>query len=90
MPANEATKLHVVCDNDKCPGNNLDPGDRQEWIFVTMEIYGQPTMEQQVFCSFAPCAAAHIGKMARPEPPGGGPEAKPAEEEPKKKTRTKK
>ena len=78
-PTNQETVLNVVCDNENCPGNELDPADRKDWIFVTMEVYGEPTMPQMVFCSFAPCAASTINKMARPtpNPQGGGNDGEP-------------
>jgi hypothetical protein len=65
MPLTETTTFTIVCDNPDCPGNSLDPGSRDGWVFVNSEVYGQPT-QQRVFCS-AGCvsraaAAAEAGQ----------------------------
>lgn len=57
MPINEESVLSIVCDNPACPGNTLDPGDRLGWLFVSSEVYGEPT-RQTVFCSFGCVGAA--------------------------------
>lgn len=56
MPVVETTTLAITCDNPACPGNALDPTDRIGWLFVSSEVYGQPT-QQHVFCS-ASCVSA--------------------------------
>jgi len=70
MPVNETTTLTIVCDNPDCPGNSLDPGSRDNWLFVSSEIYGQAT-QQHVFCS-AGCvsraAAAAEADQVFPQP----------------------
>jgi len=55
MPVTSAEVLHIVCDNAACPGNTLDASDRNDWTFLTAEVYGLPT-SSYVFCSSA-CAA---------------------------------
>lgn len=40
----------VSCDNPDCPGTDLDPTERTGWLFISSEIYGEPTV-QHVFCS---------------------------------------
>jgi len=50
MPVETTETLNITCDNQACPGNDLDPADRTGWLFVTAEVYGQPT-NQHVFCS---------------------------------------
>lgn len=51
MPVEETTKLKIKCDNPDCKGNDLDPGDRAGWIFITHEVYGEAS-KQNVFCSY--------------------------------------
>lgn len=62
MPVTEETLLHIVCDNDKCPGNDLDPKSRTGWLFVNSEVYGEPT-QSHVFCS-TDCVGASVPKLA--------------------------
>lgn len=71
MPADSVTVLRITCDNPACPGNSLDPADRTGWLFVTSEVYGQPTM-QTVFCS-ATCVSAAAASEPSPlvAPPVG-------------------
>jgi hypothetical protein len=57
MPVDETTNLSIVCDNPTCPGNELDPADRIGWLFISSEVYGEPTA-QHVFCSQACVNAA--------------------------------
>jgi hypothetical protein len=56
MPVEETTNTKIVCDNPDCPGNELDPANRYGWLFVTHEIYGEPT-QSHVFCS-SDCVSA--------------------------------
>jgi len=56
MPANEKTAVAITCDNPACPGNSLKKTDREGWLFVTTEVYGDPP-QQHVYCS-ATCAGA--------------------------------
>src|SRR5947207_1686189 len=51
MPTESTTVVRVSCDNPDCPGNDLDPEDRLGWLFVSHEVYGEPT-QQHVFCSY--------------------------------------
>lgn len=50
MPITEETTLTIVCDNPACPGNALDPAVRTGWLFVSHEVYGEPSA-QNVLCS---------------------------------------
>jgi hypothetical protein len=50
MPLDQTTSLNIVCDNPACPGNDLDPADRTGWLFISSEVYGEPTV-QHIFCS---------------------------------------
>jgi len=50
MPVNERTIIEITCDNPDCPGNELDSSDRTGWLFITSEVYGQPS-QSHVFCS---------------------------------------
>jgi hypothetical protein len=44
MPVEETTNTKIVCDNPDCPGHpDLDPAVRTGWMFVTHEVYGDPT-----------------------------------------------
>jgi len=56
MPVTEETTLHIVCDNTACPGNELPVDDRTGWLFVTSEVYGDPS-QSHVFCC-KECASA--------------------------------
>jgi hypothetical protein len=75
VPATEETVLHIVCDNSVCPGNTLDPAERQGWTFASVEIYGETGTTQFVYCS-ATCAASleaaieSIPKLVQPPAPG--------------------
>lgn len=51
MPVDQETVLNIVCDNPDCPGNELDPKNRQGWIFTSSEVYGETSVVQHVFCS---------------------------------------
>jgi len=57
MPIEQENVVNIVCDNPNCPGNELDPADRKGWLFVTSEVYGDPTV-QHVFCSVDCVSAA--------------------------------
>jgi hypothetical protein len=58
MPVDESTTLAISCDNPACPGHSeLDPAERTGWLFVTHEVYGEPTM-QHVFGDYACLSAA--------------------------------
>jgi len=54
-------KLKIKCDNPDCPGNTLDAGEREGWLFVSHEVYGDPTA-QHVFCSYDCLSAASAGE----------------------------
>jgi hypothetical protein len=56
MPTNTEVSLNIVCDNESCPGNVLDPTVRNGWLFVSVEPYGSPP-NSGVFCC-ADCVAA--------------------------------
>jgi hypothetical protein len=55
MPLEEEKVLVISCDNAACPGNTLDPADRTGWLFISSEVYGQPS-QQNVYCC-AECSA---------------------------------
>lgn len=57
MPVEKTDAVSIACDNPDCPGNDLDPADRTGWLFVSSEVYGQPTV-QTVFCSYDCLGAA--------------------------------
>jgi hypothetical protein len=63
MPITEKTVVSVVCDNESCPGNDLDPHDLTGWIVVHSEVYGEPSA-QHVFCS-----SACVSEAAAATPP---------------------
>lgn len=65
MPVEQTTTVSITCDNQACPGNDLDPADRVGWTFVTTEVYGQPT-EQHVYCC-ADCAGTVSDVLAAAE-----------------------
>jgi len=71
MPVTEETMLHISCDNPACPGNNIPPNSRDGWLFVSAEVYGDPSTSH-VFCS-ADCLSAASGAAEAPaifaEPP---------------------
>jgi len=79
MPVDQTTQLSISCDNPTCPGNDLDPTDRTGWLFITSEVYGQPT-QQSVYCS-ADCAGTTASSYAEiligpePEPELADPDA---------------
>lgn len=50
MPADQTITLNISCDNPDCPGNDLDSAVRTGWLFISSEVYGEPTA-QHVFCS---------------------------------------
>ena len=57
MPVETTTTETIICDNPACPGTSgLDPHVRTGWLFVSSEVYGEPT-QQHVFCS-SECVAA--------------------------------
>lgn len=62
MPVDETTTLQITCDNPACPGNELDPASRYGWLFVTHEVYGEPTASS-VYCSVA-CVGSHTTALA--------------------------
>jgi hypothetical protein len=62
MGVNESTVLEITCDNPECPGTTLPTDDRTGWVFISSEIYGEPT-KQTVFCSYA-CVSAVTGAAA--------------------------
>ena len=64
MPVDETTVTRISCDNPGCPGNELDPAERTGWLFVSHEVYGQPTA-QNVFCSTA-CVSQAAGTTVDP------------------------
>lgn len=44
MPVEETSVLNITCDNPRCPGHNdVDPSSRTGWLFITSEVYGEPT-----------------------------------------------
>jgi hypothetical protein len=63
VPTNAEVNLNIICDNDACPGNVLDPTDRTGWLFVTVEPYGSP-VNTGVFCC-AECIAANSDSLAQ-------------------------
>lgn len=67
MPVETSQTLNIVCDNPDCPGNELDPTDRTGWLFVSHEVYGEPT-QQHVFCCRA-CVAGTIETLEAPPTP---------------------
>ena len=58
MPVEQENVVNISCDNEACPGNDLDPADRTGWTFVSTEVYGQPTT-QFVYC--CPACAGTVG-----------------------------
>ena len=62
MGLEEQNTILIVCDNPACPGNDLDRNDRAGWLFVSHEVYGEPT-GQHVFCT-ATCLSAASGDAA--------------------------
>jgi hypothetical protein len=58
MPVEETTTLTISCDNPACPGNDLDPSDRIGWLFITHEVYGQPTQSNVYCCAMCVSNAA--------------------------------
>jgi hypothetical protein len=60
MPVEESNNLSIACDN--CgETHGLDPTVRTGWVFVTHEVYGEPT-EQNVFGSFE-CASTKLTEI---------------------------
>ncbi len=67
MPATKADAWTIACDNPACPGHpELDAGDRAGWLFVTAELYGDPTF-QRVYGSLDCVAADTTSKAAAGE-----------------------
>jgi hypothetical protein len=67
--------VEISCDNPNCPGNHdLDPNSRTGWLFITSEVYGEPT-QQSVFGSIGCLNAATHGQ---PELFTGSPPEEPA------------
>jgi hypothetical protein len=67
MPVDEATVVRISCDNPACPGHpDLDPAQRTGWLFVSHEVYGQPTA-QNVFGSYE-CLHAASGEAPEVNP----------------------
>lgn len=70
MPVETTETLTITCDNPNCPGHgDLASDDRAGWLFVTSEVYGQPTA-QHVYgnaeCAEADVARAFIPAEAQP------------------------
>lgn len=63
VPVDEQTVLAISCDNPTCPGNELDPAQRDGWLFVTSEVYGQPS-QSSVYCSAGCVSSAAADKEA--------------------------
>jgi hypothetical protein len=61
VPVVETVVLNISCDNETCPGNALNPGDRAGWTFVNAEVYGGPVV-QYVYCC-AGCAGSITGGL---------------------------
>lgn len=78
MPVEEKTVLNITCDNPDCPGNELDATDRTGWMFVSSEVYGEPT-RQHVFCSPS-CAGTGVATLPPEEPEMPTPPPAPVEE----------
>lgn len=77
MPVETSESLNIECDNSHCPGNDLDPAVRTGWLFVSSEVYGEPT-QQHVFCSNK-CLSAAAGQAHSPfEPQSERPTTLPA------------
>ena len=62
MSIEEKVSLSVTCDNPECPGTKLDPTGRDGWLFITAEVYGEPS-QQKVFCGPS-CAAVFAAAAA--------------------------
>ncbi len=58
MPVDSETTMTISCDNPACPGNSLDPADRLGWLFVSHEVYGEPTGSNVYCCAGCVSAAA--------------------------------
>jgi len=71
MPVEELTVLSIHCDNASCPGSSLDPSERTGWLFVTSEVYGQPS-QQHVYCC-TDCAGADATSFTAEQTPKVGP-----------------
>ena len=62
MPVEQETVLTISCDNPDCPGHpDLDPADRMGWLFISHEVYGEPTA-QHVFGNYDCLSAASGAK----------------------------
>jgi hypothetical protein len=64
MGVTETTVLEITCDHEGCThdpvaDHNLDPAQRTGWLFVTHEVYGQPTETHVYCCSMCLGDAAH-------------------------------
>lgn len=57
MPATRDNAWNIVCDNPDCPGHELAHDDPAGWLFVSSEVYGEPSTPH-VYGSVA-CVAAH-------------------------------
>lgn len=42
MPITTETIVNVVCDNEKCPGNELDPHNLGSWIQIQTQVHPPP------------------------------------------------
>jgi hypothetical protein len=63
MTIEETSTLNIVCDNPDCQGHpDLDSSERTGWMFVTHEIYGEPT-SQHIFGN-AECLSVGSGSHA--------------------------
>lgn len=50
MPLTETTTINIICDNSECPGNTLDPTNRDGWLFISNQISG--ASYDHVYCSY--------------------------------------
>jgi hypothetical protein len=62
VPIQIGQVVAIACDNPACPGNDLSPGDRAGWLFVTHEVYGEP-VTSSVYCSTS-CVAGHTTTLS--------------------------
>jgi len=76
MAVAEKTVLKITCDNPACPGNTLDPKDRLGWVFVSHEVYGEPTQSNVYCCSEC---AGHLPTAIDEARPVEGPVGPPVE-----------
>lgn len=60
MPKEEKKVTKISCDNPACPGTSLKPNQDDGWLFVSTEVYGDPS-QQHVFCTYTCLGAAASG-----------------------------